>query len=147
MGAKTGLNRLVLDTNVVVSALLFTGPANKLVDLWQQGNIHPLVSSKIVLEYTRVFAYPKFRLSREEITGLLQEELLPFVTPVSVSHVPAVIKEDPNDDVFLACAVEGKADAVVSGDRHLLRLKSHHGIPVMTVKECVEQCGSSIGKG
>ena len=71
--------RVVLDTNVLVSALLFTGISSELVPLWQKGTITVLLSREILEEYLRVFAYPKFQLSEGEIKRLIEEELLPFV--------------------------------------------------------------------
>jgi putative PIN family toxin of toxin-antitoxin system len=65
--------RVVLDTNAVVSALLFSGVSSKLVSLWQEGLITPLLSRQILDEYLRVLSYPKFALSEEEIKELIQE--------------------------------------------------------------------------
>ena len=70
--------RVVLDTNTLVSALLFTGISSELVSLWQDGIITLLLSRDILDEYLRVLSYPKFKLSEEEIKKLLQEEILPY---------------------------------------------------------------------
>ena len=69
--------RVVLDTNVLVSALLFKGKTSDLVPLWQTGAITPLLSRSFLEEHLRVFSYPKFRLTDTEIKALIQEELLP----------------------------------------------------------------------
>jgi uncharacterized protein len=61
--------RIVLDTNTVTSALLFSGTASRLVPLWQSRRVVMLISRAILEEYLRVLAYPKFRLSNEEIKG------------------------------------------------------------------------------
>ena len=71
--------RVVLDSNVLISALLFSGITSKLVPLWQRGTITVLLSREILEEYLQVLAYPKFQLSEGEIKGLIEEELLPFV--------------------------------------------------------------------
>lgn len=142
MGKKTRVKHVVLDTNVLVSALLFTGVSSRLVELWQSGRIELLASGQMIREYTRVLAYPKFKLGTEESLGLLREEILPFITPVSVSKVLPIIKEDPSDDEFLACALEGKADAIVSGDKHLLSLENYRGIPIFDVRMFLERVGS-----
>lgn len=139
MGEKARLRRVVLDTNALVSALLFSGPSSRLAELWRGGAMALLASGAMVREYGRVLAYPKCRLSAEEALGLLTEEVLPFVTPVEVSEVIPVIAEDPSDDEFLACALTGKADAIVSGDKHLLRLGDYRGIPVLSVREFLER--------
>ena len=68
--------RVVLDTNAVVSALLFSGVSSKLVSLWENGSITPLLSREILDEYLQVLSYPKFQLSEEEVKELIQEEIL-----------------------------------------------------------------------
>jgi len=143
LGKKTGLKRVVLDTNVLVSSLLFSGVSNRLVGLWQSGVIRLHASGEIIREYTRVLAYPKFKLSEEESLSLLREEVLPFVTPVNVCKVLPIIKEDPSDDQFLACALAGKADVIISGDKHLLNLEDYRGIPILNVSRFLERRGLS----
>ncbi|MGQ0644134.1 MAG: putative toxin-antitoxin system toxin component, PIN family [Elusimicrobiota bacterium] len=131
--------KAVLDTNVLVSALLFHGPPSRFVGLWRDGSVRLLASAAMVREYSRVLAYPKFALSEETITALLHRHVLPFVTPVEAGPVPDIIKEDPADNHFLACAAAGKADVLVSGDRHLLNLKSYRGIPILAPAVCLEK--------
>ncbi len=139
MGEKARLRRLVLDTNVVVSALLFEGPAHRLSGLWQEGGFKLLASSGMIRELSRVLAYPKFRLSEEEISELLHEEVLPFVVPIVAGEIVPVVVEDSSDDEFLACAAAGRADAIVSGDKHLLRLGHYRGIPILSIRDFLER--------
>lgn len=126
------ITRVVLDTNVVVSALLFGGTPGRLVDLWKSRTIQPLVSKAIIQEYIRVFAYPKFELTKNEIDYLLHREILPWFDVVEAAEGPRMIEADPSDNVFVWCAVSGKADAIVSGDAHLNLLKDPP-IPVLSV--------------
>ena len=128
------MKKVVLDTNVVISALLFGGETARLVSLWQTGAFSWLASAAIIQEYARVLAYPKFKLAEAEIRELLNEDILPFVTAVRFGKVPRVIRQDPSDDEFLACALTGKADAIVSGDHHLLELKRYREIPILDVR-------------
>ena len=128
------MKKVVLDTNVVISALLFGGGTARLVSLWQTGEFSWLASAAIIQEYARVLAYPKFKLAEAEIRELLNEDILPFVTAVRVGKVPRVIRQDPSDDGFLACALTGKADAIVSGDHHLLELTRYREIPILDVR-------------
>lgn len=139
MGKKGALKRVVLDTNVLVSSLLFTGLSNRLVELWQSGGVEILASGEIVQEYTRVLAYPKFKLGAEQSLGLLRDEVLPFLCAVKVVTVLPIIKEGPSDDKFLACALAGKADAIISGDKHLLDLEGYRGIPILNVRSFLER--------
>lgn len=133
--------RVVLDTNTLVSALLFSGTTSRLVALWQSRQITVLVSKPILQEYLRVLAYPKFRLTEDEIRGLIEEELLPFVEAVRVKRHLAIVRRDPEDDKFLECAVTGRAEYIITGDRHLRELGSYREITILTVGEFLRRTG------
>lgn len=142
MGAKAAaLMRVVLDTNTVISALLFSGTASHLVPLWQARRVTVLVSGDILQEYLRVLAYPKFKLSDEEIRRLIEEELLPFVETVRVRRHLAVVRRDPEDNRFLECAVAGRARHLVTGDQDLRELGTYRGVTILTVGEFLQQTG------
>ena len=126
---------VVIDTNVLISALLFDGIPGELIPLWQESNVVPLISKEIMFEYIRVLAYPKFNLSEKEIQYLMYEQVLPFFQVVEVVSGPLIIQEDPSDDKFIHCAIAGHADAIVTGDSHLLSLKRYHNIRIMTPSE------------
>jgi putative PIN family toxin of toxin-antitoxin system len=124
--------RVVLDTNVLVSALLFSGISSKLVPIWQSGAITALVSRNILEEYLRVLSYPKFRLSESEIKELIQEELLPYVEVVKRKRRLRVVERDPSDDKFIECAVTGKARVIISGDKDLLSIGRYRKILIQS---------------
>lgn len=148
MGAKAAaLMRIVLDTNTVISALLFSGTASHLVPLWQARRITVLVSRDILQEYLRVLAYPKFKLSDAEIRRLIQEELLPFVETVHARPHLAVVRRDPEDNRFLECAVAGRAKYLVTGDQDLRELGSCRGVTILTVGEFPERTGLHRASG
>jgi putative PIN family toxin of toxin-antitoxin system len=130
--------RLVLDTNVLVAALLFTGPPSRLVSLWRERRIGILLSKAVFIEYLRVLAYPKFKLSGEEIKALVEEYVLPFAEMVTVVETPAIIREDPADDAFLALAAAGRARYIVSGDKHLLALREYRRVKIVTPREFLD---------
>ncbi len=116
--------RAVLDTNVVLSALVFRGgDAGQLRLAWQQGLVLPLVSTVTVQELLRVLAYPKFRLSQAEQDELLAD-YLPFAETVRIPQPPPLVPEcrDALDLPFMHLAVAGKAQVLVSGDRDLLAI-------------------------
>jgi len=127
--------RVVLDTNVVVSALLFRGELSRLHALWKRKAFTIVASREIVEEYLRVLAYPKFNLTEKEIGDIIREELLPCIEPVMVAEELKGVCVDPDDDKFLACAEAAKADVVVSGDEHLLSLKKYKGCPIITAEK------------
>ena len=124
--------RVVLDTNTVVSALLFSGISSKLVSLWQKGLITPLLSREILDEYLRVLSYPKFDLSEGEIKELIQEEILPYAEVVKPKRRLRVVQRDPSDNKFVECAVAGKARVIISGDKELLSLGRYRQIPIQS---------------
>jgi putative PIN family toxin of toxin-antitoxin system len=122
--------RVVLGTNVFVSALLFGGVASEIVPLWQTGAITVILSRDILEEYLRVLSHPKFQLSEPEIKALIQEELLPFVTVIKSTRRLRVVKRDPADDKFIECAIAGKAEVIVSGDKDLLSIGHYRRIRI-----------------
>ena len=131
------MKRVVIDTSVLVSALLFGGTAGKLIPLWKGWRIRPLCSKGMMEEYLRFLAYPRFRLTEKEITFILSREILPWFEVVPVQAGLRFVKKDPEDDKFIWCAVEGKAEALVSGDEHLLKLKISP-VPVVSISAFLE---------
>jgi uncharacterized protein len=123
----------------VISALLFSGTAARLVPLWQSRRITVLISREVLTEYLRVFAYPKFQLSDQEIRPLIEEELLPFVETIRVRRRLAVVRRDPDDDKFLECAVAGRAQYLVTGDRDLRELGSFRGTTILSAGEFLQR--------
>lgn len=116
--------RVVLDTNIVLSALVFgNGPAARVRAAWQAGKFTPLVSTATAQELMRVLAYPKFKLGAAEREELLAD-YLPYATPVQIPVPPPSVPDcrDENDVMFLHLATAGRADTLVTGDRDLLVL-------------------------
>ena len=128
--------RLVLDTNVLVSALLFpAGTVSWLRNAWQAQAVVPLASRDTTAELIRVLSYPKFQLTADEREELLAD-YLPWCETVSVSEPPAVPAcRDPFDRPFLELALVGHADALVTGDQDLLALVPLFSVPILTPYE------------
>jgi len=134
--------RVVLDTNVVLSALVFGGgSAARLRAAWQCGLFLPLVSTATVQELIRVLAYPKFRLGADEQQELLAD-YLPYTSVVRMPAKPYVVPpcRDPLDLPFLQLAVAGKASALVSGDRDLQALAGRFAVPILAPAEFLRTC-------
>ena len=125
--------RAVLDTNVVVSALLFSGPPSQLVPAWQSGRLQPVLSAPILDEYLRVLAYPKFKLTSAEIRGLIEEALLPFIETVRTSPSTIPKLRDPDDAKFITCALTAGVRWLVSGDDDLLSLHRIKSVEIISV--------------
>ena len=125
--------RVVLDTNTLVSALLFQqGRLTWLRTAWTTGVLVPVVSKATVAELLRVLAYPKFQLSRDEQQTLLAD-YLPYAETIPV--IPAKLDlpacKDATDQKFLELAYTASVDALITGDRHLLDLADEFSIPVL----------------
>ena len=134
--------RAVLDTNVFISAVLFEGATSQLVEEWSNRRFRFLMSRDVLQEYIRVLSYPKFELTEKEIKEILAEVLFPFITPVKVRPISPVVKEDPSDDMFLALAKSGRADVLVSGDRHLLALGRFERTKIVPISLFLQQLKS-----
>jgi putative PIN family toxin of toxin-antitoxin system len=123
--------RVVLDTNVLISALLLKGELSRIVGLWQKGKIAPVISKETFDELRTVLEYPKFSLSRAEIKSLIEHDILPFFEVVNVSkHVKGACR-DPGDDKFISCAISASVDWIVTGDKDLSDLKKYQSIRII----------------
>ena len=128
--------RVVLDTNVIISRYLTPlGRVARIIGLWEQDAFDLVVSDVILDEYARVLRYPRLRSVHHLTEGQLDEiglALRSFAEIVTPTETPAVVADDPDDDYFLACAVTGQADCLVTGDPHLLRLGNYETIPILS---------------
>ena len=118
--------RVVLDTNALISALLFRGHSSFLAQLWQEQKITPLVCKETVNEFLRVLDYPKFKLSTLQIETVA-EMYLCYVQQITLDSekLPTKLPQcrDVKDQIFIELAYQGKADVLISGDADLLVLK------------------------
>lgn len=132
--------RLVLDTNTVVSGLLWLGPPGKLIDAAQARAASLLTSAPLLAELHGVLARRKFARQLEarglQVTQLF-EDYVALATLVTPAGIAPVIAKDPSDDAVLACALGAQADLIVSGDADLLGLKSFQRIPIVRVSEAL----------
>lgn len=130
--------RVVLDTNVFVSAVFFSGPPYQILKAWRDGKIQLVVSPEILDEYQRVGEilakqFPKVGLG--PIIDLLAVE----ADLVSPPPLPQPICADPDDDKFLACALASKTQFVISGDKHLLNVSDYRGIKIVRPRKFVDE--------
>lgn len=128
--------RTVIDTNVFISAVLFKSEASKLVSFWKKRKIIFLISKDVFKEYIKVLTYPKFQLNEEEIKYILEEELLPYAETIKItSKINNIVEKDPTDNKFISLAVDGDAEYIISGDKHLLEIKRFKKIKIVSIKE------------
>ncbi|ADD03471.1 PilT protein domain protein [Thermoanaerobacter italicus Ab9] len=133
--------RAVIDTNILISGFISKRSyLAKVLDYWILNKISPVVSREIVEEYANVLVRDRFSAlgSTEERLNLLHRILsLDWVVFVYPQQKIDVIKDDPKDNIFLECAIEGNCEFVVSGDQHLLQLKEYRNIKIIKAEEFI----------
>jgi putative PIN family toxin of toxin-antitoxin system len=132
--------RLVLDTNVVASGLLWDGRPAQLIDAAQTGDVELFTSRVLLAELTRILRRAKFARAIAASSTSVEDLILGFaelVTLVIPAPIPPTVLEDPDDDHVLACATASNSELIVSGDRDLLTLKTFRNIPIVTPAEAV----------
>lgn len=133
--------RLVLDTNVVLSALLWEGRPAELLDLGATDRVRLFTSETLLKELRQSLGKPKLA-KRLQATGLSPHQhtanYASLATLVVPSPLPEPVSRDSDDDHVLACSVAASASAVVTGDDDLLVLGAHSGIAILRVSECLD---------
>jgi putative PIN family toxin of toxin-antitoxin system len=132
--------RIVADTNVVLSGLLWRGPPSRLIQLGRQGAVDLCSSVELVTELAEVIGRAKFRLRLAEL-DLVAELLVQGYASLAEIHEPTPLanslSRDPDDDKVIACAISAGAQMIVSGDRDLLDLGSIGRIQIATAGQAV----------
>lgn len=137
--------KIVVDTNVWISGLLWKGIPAKLLRLAEHGTVQIWASTDMVEELRRVLGYPRIQRQIDKLQ-LSQSEIMDFalilmhVALVDATISSGTIETDPDDDIFLACAMVTGASYLVSGDHHILDLGTWHGIQIVTVNEFFDRC-------
>lgn len=133
--------RLVTDTNVVVSGLLWLGNPGRLLEAAAHGRVTLYTSPVLVAELRNTLHYERLA-QRVERSGLTLDELLQRYLNVAIVVEPASVPQivrDPDDDHVLACALTARADLIVTGDTDLLVLNTYQGIPIATAAEALRR--------
>jgi putative PIN family toxin of toxin-antitoxin system len=128
--------RLVIDTNVVISGVYFSGPPYDILDAWRRGRIEFVVSAEILDEYRRVGE----QLAKQ-FPGVQVEAFLELLTlrarMVNAPPLKEKVCSDPDDDKFLACAIASGTRIICSGDKALLKTSGYKGLTVLNPKDFV----------
>jgi putative PIN family toxin of toxin-antitoxin system len=129
--------KVVLDTNVFVSGVFFSGPPHRILEAWRDGKIQLLLSPAILEEYRRVMRELALQFPEIEVEALI-EFLILHSEIILPPPLPPVLRVDPSDDKFLQCAVAGEASCIVTGDKHLLKLLKFRGISILKPRKFME---------
>jgi hypothetical protein len=130
--------QIVMDTNVWVSGLLWRGAPWQMVRLIEDGAIEVYITQEIVSELRRVLHYARLQRRLNEMQQTVDNLITTVVnltTTVETRGIEPVVLADPNDDMFLSCALFAGVQYLVSGDHHLLDLKEWRGIQIVTVND------------
>ena len=132
------MHRVVLDTNVLISAIAFEGKPREVFRKALTGQMRLAISEDILGELEGVLSGKKFKYSKEVIRSIrkLIEDLAEFVIP---QKEVKKIKKDPDDNRILECSVEAEAHFIISGDNHLLELKQYKNIRIITPSEYLKE--------
>ena len=129
--------RIVVDTNVIASAIFFGGKPKQVVDLVVGGSLDAYASNEILTEYDETVKELSMRFScrQAELSLDIISKSMHVVEPsTSVS-----VCRDPDDDMFIECAIEAECVYIVSGDKDLLSIEEYEGIQIMTVADFLQQ--------
>lgn len=129
--------RAVLDTNIFVSGIHWSGPSEKVLRAWFLNKFKLVSSTKTVDEFVKTMVSFKVPMKIEDILwweSLILEKSELVVPKRKIN----VVKDDPDDNKFVETALEGKADYIVTQDRHLLNIKEFQGIRILTPEEFLE---------
>lgn len=140
--------RVVLDANQFVSSLLVkVGPPAQALDAWRSGAYQLIISRAILEEIEHTLGYAriqrKYNISSETVARLIHELANSALVVAGQANVTGAVPDDPDDKIVLACAVDGNAEFIVSGDRHLLDLESYQGIKIVTVRTFLTRLSGS----
>ena len=137
--------RIVLDTNVFISGIFFSGPPYEILKAWRDGRVQILLSPSILDEYQRVGAELALLFREVDLREFL--DLLTVQAEIVLApSLPPVIRDDPSDDKFLEAAVAGNASCIISGDKHLLTLSEFQGIQILKPRDFAERYLRSGGE-
>ena len=129
---------LTLDTNILISAFISKGNEYRILRLAKLGKIKLSLSLEILEEFKEVIGRLKFGFSQEQINKATKQ-LLSISEILITSTKIDIVKEDPDDNKILECALDGKSDFIISGDNHLLNLKEYKNIKIINSREFLEK--------
>lgn len=135
--------KIVLDTNIFISAFLWQKIAKEIFIFAQNKNVQICVNQELLEEFQAVLEYDKFNTCLEKVRKIPREIIDEFLEIVkiypSLKFQKTIIEEDPSDDKVLVCALICGADFIISGDKHLLKLKIFENISILSPRQFLDK--------
>jgi putative PIN family toxin of toxin-antitoxin system len=132
--------RIILDTNVFISGIFFTGPPSQILKAWEKQSLKIVLCQQILDEYQQVAEELSSKYPSVDITPIIELLLLSIYGQfIDTTGVDISICEDPDDDKFIECAIAGKCKIIVSGDAHLLKLAEYKGVKIVKPRHFIEE--------
>jgi putative PIN family toxin of toxin-antitoxin system len=130
--------RIVLDTNVFISGIFFSGPPHRILQGWRDGRIQLVLTPEIFEEYQRVAAVIHEKFPAVDLTRLL-DMVVVEAEMCQAEPLFEAVSADPDDDKFIACALSSGSKLIVSGDKHLLDVNGYRGIEILKPRPFVDK--------
>jgi putative PIN family toxin of toxin-antitoxin system len=129
--------KIILDTNVFISGIFFSGPPSQILKAWQNSRLQIVLSQEILNEYQRV---------AESLVGKFPKiDILPIIELMTIhgqlidaEGFDVSVCDDPDDNKFMECAIASNSKIIISGDKHLLKVSGYQGIKVLKPREFVD---------
>ena len=128
----------ILDTNVFISGIFFSGPPSQILKAWENKGFQIVLSEQILDEYQRVAENLSSKFPSIDILPII-DLITIYGHFIDTQGLDISVCEDPDDDKFIECAIAGKCNIIVSGDKHLLKLAGYKGINVLKPRDFMEQ--------
>ena len=132
------MKRITLDTNVLISATFWHGASEKIIDKVENKEVILVLSEQILEEYNKVLEYEEIREKIKNKDLEMKKAMLRIGVISEIVEVNSkvdLVKEDPDDNKIIECAIDGNSDYIITKDKHLLKLKEHRGIKIFTPEE------------
>ena len=129
--------KIILDTNVLISGIFFSGPPSQILKAWQNSRLQIVLSQEILNEYQRVAESLVGRFPKIDILPII-ELMTIHGQLVDAEGFDVSVCDDPDDNKFMECAIASNSKIIVSGDKHLLKVSGYQGIKVLKPREFVD---------
>ncbi len=130
--------KVVLDTNIYISGILFAGKPREVLDLAIKGKIHVFISPDILSELRDVLSIKKFCFSPERVDIIIRE-IESITTMVNPAKKYSIVSHDSDDNIIIDCAMESRVEYIITGDNDLLCLNKYKSITIINPALFIEE--------